>query len=55
MKLTKEQWLGLLRHTLTFVGGVAVTLGYVDSTAVSEALGLTMSLVGILWSILSKK
>jgi hypothetical protein len=55
MKLTKEQWLGILRHTLTFAGGVAVTVGYLDATIVAEISGLIMSLVGALWSILSKK
>ena len=53
--LTKEQYLGLLRHTLTFAGGVSITLGFADETVISEALGLTMSLVGVLWSLLSKK
>lgn len=53
--LSKEQYLGLLRHTLTFVGGISITLGYADESAINEALGLTMSLVGVLWSILSKK
>jgi len=55
MKLTKDQYLGLLRHTLTFVGGVSVTLGFADETIIAEALGLTMTLVGVLWSILTKK
>jgi hypothetical protein len=55
MKITKEQYLGLLRHSLTFAGGVAITLGWSDEAIISEALGLTMSLVGVIWSILTKK
>jgi hypothetical protein len=55
MKLTKEQWLGILRHVLTFAGGVAVTIGYFDATVVVEISGLVMSLVGAIWSMLSKK
>ncbi len=55
MKLTKEQWLGILRHTLTFAGGIAVTVGYLDAIVVAEVSGLVMSLIGALWSIISKK
>ena len=55
MKLTKEQWLGILRHTLTFIGGIGVTVGYIDAAVVTEVIGLTMSLVGIIWSVIIKK
>lgn len=54
-KLTKEQWLGILRHTLTFAGGIGVTVGYIDATVVTEVIGLTTSLVGVIWSVLTKK
>lgn len=53
--LSKEQWLGLLRHTLTFIGGVSITLGYVDESAFTEVSGLIVALVGTMWSILTKK
>jgi len=55
MKLTKEQWLGILRHTLTFVGGVGITLGKADESQVTEAISLSVTAVGLIWSILSKK
>jgi hypothetical protein len=29
-RLTKEQLLGILRHTLTFVGGILITKGIID-------------------------
>jgi hypothetical protein len=54
-KLNKEQWLGILRHTLTFAGGIGVTVGYIDAAVVTEVIGLTISLVGIVWSVLTKK
>ncbi len=30
MKLTKEQFLGIVRHSLTFIGGFLVMKGLVD-------------------------
>lgn len=54
-KLTKEQWMGIIRHTLTFAGGIGVTVGYIDAAVVTEVIGLTTSLIGLIWSVLSKK
>ena len=51
----KDQILGLIRHTLTFVGGALVAKGLVDDVAFQEILGAVMTLVGTTWSILSKK
>jgi len=55
MKLTKEQYLGLLRHALTFIGGVGVVLGKVDEGQTTEIISLAVTLVGMIWSVLSKK
>ena len=52
--MTKEQLEGLLRHTLTFVGGILVVKGYLDEAAWSEISGAAISLAGALWSVLSK-
>lgn len=54
MKLTKEQLLGVLRHVLTFVGGVVVAKGYTDNTTVTEIIGAAMTLAGAVWSIVDK-
>lgn len=54
MKLTKEQVLGIIRHTLTFVGGILVTKGLVDETAVTEIIGGVITLTGAIWSIVAK-
>ena len=51
----KEQSLGLIRHVLTFVGGVVVAKGLVDESLFQEVLGGVMTLVGAVWSIASKK
>ena len=55
MKLTKEQVLGIVRHTLTFVGGIVVMKGLVDETVVTEIIGGVMTLVGTIWSVITKK
>lgn len=55
MKLTKEQILGIVRHALTFVGGIVVMKGLVDETMVTEIIGGVMTLVGTVWSVIDKK
>jgi hypothetical protein len=54
MKLTKEQVLGIIRHALTFVGGIFVMRGLVDETVVTEIVGGVITLTGTIWSIVSK-
>ena len=54
MKLTKEQILGIVRHALTFVGGIFVMRGMVDETVVTEIVGGVITLTGTIWSIVSK-
>jgi hypothetical protein len=55
MKLNKEQVMGIVRHALTFIGGIVVMKGLVDETVVTEVIGSVMTLVGTIWSILDKK
>ena len=55
MKLTKEQILGIVRHALTFVGGIVVMKGLVDETMVTEIIGGVMTLVGAVWSVIDKR
>lgn len=54
MKLTKEQLLGIVRHTLTFVGGIVVMKGIVDEATVTEITGGVLTLAGAIWSIIAK-
>jgi len=54
MKLTKEQIQGIIRHGLTFVGGVLVTLGLLNEGMASEIIGGVMTLVGSVWSVAVK-
>jgi hypothetical protein len=52
--MTKEQLEGLVRHTLTFVGGVLVLKGYLDESTLMEITGAAVTLAGALWSVFSK-
>jgi len=54
MKLTKEQVLGIVRHTLTFVGGIVVMKGLVDEATITEIIGGVMTLTGTIWSVIDK-
>jgi hypothetical protein len=54
MKLSKEQLLGIIRHALTFVGGILVTKGLIDEATVTEVIGGVMTLTGSIWSIVVK-
>jgi len=51
----KEQVLGLVRHALTFIGGIIVAKGVIEAGLTEEIIGGVMTLVGALWSVFSKK
>ena len=53
--IMKDQTLGLIRHALTFVGGIIVAKGFIDDVLFQEILGGIMTLVGSVWSVASKK
>jgi hypothetical protein len=46
---------GIARHVLTTGGGALVTKGVVTATTLDQGIGALMTLVGIIWSIVSKK
>jgi hypothetical protein len=52
--MTKEQVLGILRHTLTFVGGILLMKGIIDETSWTELSGSALTLIGTIWSIVDK-
>ena len=54
MKFTKDQILGVVRHTLTFVGGILVMKGILDETVWAEITGAAITLTGSIWSIVDK-
>jgi hypothetical protein len=53
--MNKEQIQGIIRHTLTFVGGILVLRGVIEESVVNEAIGAAMTLVGAIWSVMDKK
>lgn len=53
--MKKEQVLGILRHTLTFLGGIVVMKGIIDETTATEIIGGVITLVGTIWSIVDKQ
>jgi hypothetical protein len=55
MKLSKEQLLGIVRHGLTFVGGLLLMKGIVDEAMLSEISGAVITLTGAIWSVINKK
>jgi hypothetical protein len=55
MKFTKEQVMGVVRHALTFLGGIVIAKGFADDALVTEIIGATLTLVGAVWSVVTKK
>ena len=53
--MTKEQIQGIVRHVLTFVGGILVLQGVVEESLINELIGGVVALAGTLWSVFSKK
>jgi len=51
----KTKLLGIIRHLLTFGGGIAVTLGHLDEAVLQEIIGLIVTLIGVVWSVFDKK
>lgn len=53
--MTKEELLGIIRHSLTFIGGILVAKGVIDDGLYLELSGSITTLVGIVWSIFNKR
>lgn len=53
--LTKDKVLGLLRHVLTFVGGLLVMFGIMEDGMWLEISGIISTFVGGLWSWIQKQ
>jgi hypothetical protein len=53
--MNKEQIQGIVRHVLTFVGGILVFQGVIEESILNEVIGAAISLAGVIWSIFAKK
>ena len=53
--MSKEQVLGIVRHTLTFVGGILIIKGLSSETAVNETIGAVITAIGAVWSVIKNK
>lgn len=53
--ITQEQVLGIVRHGLTTLAGLAIAKGYLDSENAVQITGWVLSGIGILWSVISKR
>jgi hypothetical protein len=53
--MTKEQVLGIIRHGLTFIGGILILKGITDESMVTEAIGAVVTAVGAVWSVIKNK
>jgi len=49
-----EKVLGIIRHALTFAGGILITNGILDEALFQELFGAAMTLVGGVWSVMAK-
>lgn len=47
--------LGIIRHALTFGGGILVAKGLIEESLVQELSGSLITLIGGIWSVLQKK
>lgn len=52
--MTLEQILGIVRHALTFIGGMLIMKGTVDATEWAELSGSIIAVIGGVWSIVDK-
>lgn len=46
--------LGVIRHTLTFAGGILVAKGILEQGVLTEIIGGLMTVIGGVWSIIDK-
>jgi hypothetical protein len=52
--MNKEQKLGVIRHVLTFVGGILLAKGLVDESLMTDLVASIMVIIGGVWSVVSK-
>jgi|TARA_R100001460_G_scaffold45508_2_gene82715 hypothetical protein len=53
--MNKESILGIVRHFLTFGGGFMTQNGMASNDEVTTGVSAAVTLIGVIWSIMSKK
>jgi len=53
--MNKEQVLGIIRHTLTFVGGILIVKGIATEAMTEEVIGAVITAIGAVWSLIKNK
>jgi len=53
--MNREQVLGIIRHALTFIGGILIIKGAASEGLVNEAIGAVITAVGAVWSVIKNK
>lgn len=53
--MAKDKILGIVRHVLTAGGGYVVGAGYISASSMPETVGAIMTIIGVVWSLISKK
>ncbi len=54
MTFQKAAILGVIRHVLTFGGGLGVSGGYLTESDLTTAVAAIITLAGLLWSVVDK-
>jgi hypothetical protein len=52
--MKKEQILALIRHSLTFIGGIYVMKGIIQEELAQEIVGGLLTAIGGIWSVIDK-
>lgn len=53
--ITPQQRNGIIRHIVTAVGGILVTLGVTDDGTAEQISGVLMMVIAAVWSVVSKR
>lgn len=54
IKMNQNIIMAIVRHGLTFLGGILIAKGVISESAAGEISGLIMTAVGTIWSIVEK-
>lgn len=52
--MRRDVVLGVIRHSLTFAGGILVAKGILEQGILTEIVGGLMTVIGGIWSVISK-